>query len=113
MGFRAHGMRTWLIQRLSAVYLAVYILFTTGFFILNTPVDYGAWHAVIATPLISISLVLFFASLLMHAYVGVRDILIDYLPNLAVRFVVMSTVILSLIIEGVWIAMVLFSVVKI
>jgi len=100
---KASGFRAWLLQRVSAVYLALYLLYLVFHFSLNAPADYTAWHAWLAKPLTGIFMALFFLSLLMHAWIGVRDIVIDYVHPLAVRLLVLTGVALLLTGCGFWV----------
>ncbi len=113
MSWRVQGMRTWLWQRLTAVYM---LLFGIGFslFVVTQNIDnYQAWRSLFEMPAISIASALFFFSLLYHAWVGVRDILIDYIKWSTIRFVVWTLITVGLIALGIWVAMMLYSVVAI
>ena len=77
MSLQAQGMRTWLLQRLTAIYIAVYSLSLIAWIVSNFSVNYSNWYSVFSRPLILISTVLFYLPLFSHARVGVRDILVD------------------------------------
>lgn len=112
MTWRAHGMRAWLLQRLSACYLAAYFI---GFLVLTficTPESYIDWRDTFAYPAINIATVLFFVALLIHAWVGIRDILIDYVHPTMLRFILLNGLMLALLSMGIWIMFILFSVIK-
>lgn len=85
MSRRASGLRAWFLQRASAIYLLLFFLYMLQHLIFNAPSDHLAWQSWVAQPLVSFGLLLFFASLLLHAWVGIRDVLIDYLHPTAVR----------------------------
>jgi succinate dehydrogenase / fumarate reductase membrane anchor subunit len=113
MSWRAQGMRTWLLQRLTAIYM---LLFCFGFAIYvsgQTVSDFASWQAVFHHPFINITTLIFFYSLLYHAWVGVRDILIDYVGLSWLRFMLWIVVTLLLVTMGVWVSMILYSVVVI
>ena len=52
---------------------------------------------------------LFVAALLIHAWVGIRDIILDYVHPFGARLVVLSLFALMLITSGLWAARVLFN----
>jgi succinate dehydrogenase / fumarate reductase membrane anchor subunit len=79
------GLRAWLVQRISAVYMLLFMLVLFVHFLVDPPHDYLAWHDWIRNPYISIAVFVFFAALLLHAWVGVRDVLMDYVHPLALR----------------------------
>jgi len=112
MTWRAQGMRAWLLQRLSAVYLAVYIIGSVVLFSLCTPENYSAWRDTFAHPVMNIASLLFFVALMVHAWVGVRDILIDYVHPVMLRFVLMNALMFALLSMGIWITFILFTVIK-
>lgn len=92
MSRRASGLRAWFLQRATAVYLALFVLYVLQHIIFNGPVDHAAWRTWVAQPLVSLGLLLFFASLLLHAWVGVRDVIIDYLHPTAIRLGVLTLI---------------------
>jgi succinate dehydrogenase / fumarate reductase membrane anchor subunit len=85
MSRRATGLRAWFLQRVSAIYLLLFILFSLQHMIVCPPQDFAAWQGWVAQPLVGLGLLLFFASVLLHAWVGFRDVLIDYLHPTALR----------------------------
>lgn len=111
MSWRAQGMRTWLLQRLTAVYMLLYAV-GFGFYIYqHDVVDYNSWRALFTHPVANLATGLFFFAVLYHAWVGVRDILIDYVHNTAMRFILWVVITMGLILLGLWSAMILISVV--
>ena len=113
MTFRAQGMRAWLLQRLSSVYMAMFIIGVLVWYLLTDTISYNAWRELLAQPVIAIAVVLFFCSLLIHAWVGMRDVLIDYVPIMGLRLVILLGIAVFLLAMGVWVAFILISVVKI
>lgn len=111
MNWRAQGLRAWMWQRLSAVYLAVFIPVALLTLLIAAPSDYAAWRALFASPLVGVSVGLFFAALLIHAWVGVRDILIDYVHPLGLRLFLMAGVIGALLAMATWVLILILSVV--
>ncbi len=81
----ATGLRAWAFQRITAIYLLLFFIFLLGHFVLSPPVDYAAWRSWVAQPAISIAGYLFFLSLMLHAWVGIRDVLIDYVHPPVIR----------------------------
>jgi len=111
--FRAQGMRAWLLQRLSAVYLALWLTAAGLSWLWHGAWDYAAWRNLLAQPVINISLALFFIAILIHAWVGIRDVLVDYVPRMSLRFVLLVVIATYLLAMGIWAALVLISVVRI
>jgi succinate dehydrogenase / fumarate reductase membrane anchor subunit len=96
------GLKAWLVQRLTAVYLAVFVLFAAIKFIWLPPQDYSQWIAWVAHPFINAALALFILSLLLHAWIGLRDVIMDYVKSAAVRAGLFAMLILLLSGCGLW-----------
>ena len=101
------GLRAWLVQRVSAVYMLFFIVFLLSHFIIDPPKSYLAWQGWMLSPGISIATSVFFAALLVHAWVGVRDVIMDYVHPIAVRILVLVSLALGLIAIGVWVIRIL------
>ncbi len=99
---RVSGMQAWALQRITAVYLAIYIVYMIGFFIFTPPVSYEAWQLWVARPHVSMAMLLFFGSVFLHAWVGVRNVLIDYVHLFSLRFTLLTLVGMALLACGVW-----------
>lgn len=103
MSRKVSGFRAWVLQRLSAIYLAAYFSYLLLHFSLSPPADHMQWRAWLADPLISVGMALFFLALLMHAWIGLRDVVIDYVHPLAARLTVLSGIALLLTGCGFWV----------
>ena len=76
------GLSDWVIQRASAVILAVYTVGLAGWFLL-CPVDYAAWLALNQCLPMQIANTLALLALVAHAWIGVWTILTDYVTTRA------------------------------
>lgn len=74
-----YGLRDWLAQRITAALMAVYTLILIGVFLKNSSVTFAVWKDLFSRGWMRIATLLFAASLAWHAWVGVRDILMDYI----------------------------------
>ena len=90
-----YGTRDWLAQRITAVVMAVYTIFALAVFA-STPSTYEAWKALFAQGWMRIATLLFMASLAWHAWVGVRDILMDYVKHDGLRLALQVATVLLL-----------------
>lgn len=110
MSWRAQGLRAWLLQRLTALYMIVYLLLAAIIVSCRFPLDYAGWHKLFQHPVNNIATIFLFASVFFHAWVGVRDILVDYIHPQPVRFT--ALVLVSLLMLGMmtWIVFLMFGV---
>ena len=113
MSFQAQGMRAWLLQRLTAVYIAIYILSIIVWFACDLPINYDSWVTLISHPVILIATVLFYISLFIHAWVGIRDILFDYIKPIGLRFTLLTSLAFFLIVMTLWLFIIFVSLVKV
>ena len=88
----ASGTRAWLLQRLTAVYMLVFLVFTLGRFALDPPASHEAWRSWIGSGGMRVATVLFFVGLVLHAWVGLRDVAMDYVKTPAFRVVLLALV---------------------
>ncbi len=98
------GLRAWLLQRLTAVYMIGFIVFLLAHFATDAPQSYELWRAWMMRPEVSIATFVFFTALLMHAWVGIRDVVLDYLQPMIVRVPVLAIAGFSLLAMETWIA---------
>ena len=80
-----YGLRDWLAQRVTAVIMAVYSIIAVAIFILNKNITYAVWRDLFSHGWMRVATLLFMASLAWHAWVGVRDILMDYVKPAGLR----------------------------
>jgi succinate dehydrogenase / fumarate reductase membrane anchor subunit len=74
-----YGLRDWLAQRITAAIMAVYTVIMAAVFLKNAPFTFTSWKALFAQGWMRVATLLFAVSLAWHAWVGVRDILMDYI----------------------------------
>lgn len=100
-GFTGSGSRDWIMQRLSAIVLAVYSVVVVGFFLFSD-VNYEAWKGfMLSLPMKLFSLVAIL-SLVAHAWVGMWTVLTDYVKSSGLRLVIQSLVIIAVLVYLFW-----------
>ena len=83
-----YGMRDWLSQRVTAVLMALFtLLLLAQLLFAKGPMGYELWAGIFATQWMKVLSFVVFISLGWHAWVGVRDILMDYVKSAALRLV--------------------------
>ena len=101
MSRQASGLKAWVVQRASAVYLALFIVYLLLYFTLAPPTDHAALAAWASRPWVSATFLLFIPLLLAHAWIGIRDVLIDYVHPGA-RVGLLTLFVLVLLGSGLW-----------
>ncbi|MDH5423841.1 MAG: succinate dehydrogenase, hydrophobic membrane anchor protein [Gammaproteobacteria bacterium] len=104
------GLRPWVLQRLTAVYLVVYAVYVVAYWLIFADLGFDSWRSWVATELNQILLGLFYLAVLIHAWVGVRDILLDYVKPLLLKLMLLFAVAVFLIGSGFWLLKILMMV---
>ena len=104
-----YGLRDWLAQRATAVVMLVYTLLLLAALVMLPKFDYWHWKALWSLPLMRYATLLFMAALLLHAWVGVRNIFMDYIKPPGLRLMLYVLVILALLAYGAWSVQILWG----
>ena len=102
-----HGLRPWLIQRISALYIALFVFYAVLSLAAADEIGYQQWFDWLFKPVNIIAVGLFVIALLLHAWIGMRDIILDYIHNTLLRMLAFTLVIVVLIACGLWSAKIL------
>lgn len=104
-----YGLRDWLVQRVTAAVMALYLLSLAGWLLMQPAFGYDIWSELFAGSLMRSFSLLFLLSLFYHAWIGVRDIVMDYVKPAGIRLLVHVLVILTLILYVIWAAQILWG----
>ncbi len=110
MSRSASGLKAWLVQRVTALYLALFLTYLVLYLLLDPPLDYTQWLTWVSRPWVSVGLLLFIPLLLAHAWVGIRDVLMDYVKPLGARVGAMAVFALVFLASGLWALKAIYSV---
>ena len=91
-----YGLRDWLAQRVTAAIMAVYTVIVLVSLIGGAPLSYAVWKDLFTQGWMRVATLLFVASLAWHAWVGMRDILMDYAKPAVTRLALEVLVLLML-----------------
>lgn len=103
------GTGTWLLQRATAVVLAVALPGLVVYFLLAFPFDFAKWQALFSLPGMRVLMLCAGAALALHAWVGMRDIFMDYVHSTGLRLALYLAVIVTLAGSIIWLAAVLWG----
>ena len=82
-----YGMRDWLSQRVTAALMALFTLVLLVQLLLPGPLGYDRWAGIFSAQWMKVLTFVVVLSLAWHAWVGVRDILMDYVKPVGSRLV--------------------------
>jgi succinate dehydrogenase membrane anchor subunit len=104
-----YGLGGWIAQRVSAVVMAVYTLFALALLCWKAPGSYAEWRALFAGGFVRLFTMLALAALVYHAWIGMRDILMDYAKPAGVRFALEAAVAVTLVFYLLWAAAIVWG----
>ncbi len=96
------GLRAWLVQRLSAVYMLGFIPFALLHFLFDPPHSFETWRNWVSATEVTIAIAGFFVALIAHAWVGLRDVMMDYISSIALRAASLALLAIVLLAILVW-----------
>ncbi|MGB1291664.1 MAG: succinate dehydrogenase, hydrophobic membrane anchor protein [Pseudoalteromonas sp.] len=79
------GIHDFILLRASAIILALYTLFLVGFFVSTPEVTFEIWQAFFSNVCTKIFTILAIFALLIHAWIGVWQVLSDYIKPALLR----------------------------
>ena len=104
-----YGLRDWLIQRITAVVMAVYSVALAGYLLLQPHLNYDVWTELFSGQLMRTFTLLFLLNLFYHAWIGIRNIVMDYVKPAGVRLVIHVLVILVSLLYAIWAVQILWG----
>ncbi len=104
-----YGLRDWLIQRITAVVMALYALFIAAYLLWQRRLDYDTWTALFSNNVVRSFTLLFLLSVFYHAWIGMRDIVMDYVRPAGMRLAIHVAVILALLMYVIWSVQILWG----
>lgn len=84
-----YGLKDWIIQRATAIIMALFTVLFLAVVLIVGPDSFAAWRGVFANGFMKFATFLFLVSLFYHAWIGVRDIWMDYIKPDGLRLLLM------------------------
>lgn len=104
-----YGTSGFLLQRFTAVVMALYTLGVLACVLVDAPHSYAEWKALFGGTFMRLATMLFFAALLYHAWIGMRDIFMDYVKPMGLRLALEFAVAVVLVLYLIWAASILWG----
>ena len=80
-----YGFRDWLAQRVTAVLMALFTIVLLLQVLVGGPMGYEKWAGIFARQWMKVFTFVVIVSLLYHAWVGMRDIWMDYIKPVGLK----------------------------
>ena len=101
------GLSPWLLQRISAVFISAFMLYVLVCLLSSSFISYANWLNWLYSPINTIFVGVFSVALLFHAWIGVRDIILDYIHHFVLRIFFLISIVSVLFASGFWITKIL------
>lgn len=101
-GSAHRGLGEWILQRLTAVYMSGFVIFLFLHWIAAPVSGYQAWRQWVGSVPVRVATTLFFAGIIVHAWIGLRSVYMDYLHALWLRTAVVIVTAVMLAAVLVW-----------
>lgn len=92
-----YGLRDWLVQRITAVLMGLFTLVVLVQVLLPGAMGYDKWAAIFSQQWMKVLTFVAIVSLAWHAWVGMRDVLMDYVKAVGARLTLQVAVIVWLV----------------
>lgn len=92
-----YGLSDWLSQRITAVLMALFTVAVIVQVLLPGEMGYDKWSAIFASQWMKVLTFTVVVALLVHAWVGMRDLWMDYVKPVAVRLTLQALTIVWLV----------------
>ena len=104
-----YGWMDFLAQRITAVVMALYTLLVIAIALYSGGIDYAGWRALFGHTAFRIATLLFALALLWHAWIGMRDIWMDYVKPTALRLTLEVLTVIGLVGYVAWTLLILWG----
>ncbi|OCQ51777.1 Succinate dehydrogenase hydrophobic membrane anchor subunit [Photorhabdus australis subsp. thailandensis] len=90
------GIHDWLLLRASAIIIVLYVIYILGFVAVTSDITYEVWRSFFSSSITKVFTVLALFSILAHAWIGMWQVLTDYVKPLALRLVLQLAIVVAL-----------------
>jgi succinate dehydrogenase / fumarate reductase membrane anchor subunit len=105
-----YGLKDWLAQRVTAIVMVLYTVILLAAFLSGNNFSYEGWAGLFAQQWFKLFSLVTFLALFYHAWVGMRDIWMDYVKHVGLRLTLQIATVLWLIACAAWTVQILWSV---
>jgi succinate dehydrogenase / fumarate reductase membrane anchor subunit len=105
-----YGVKDWLAQRVTAIVMVLYTVILLGTFLTAQNFTYEGWAGLFAHQWFKLFSLVTFLGLFYHAWVGLRDIWMDYVKPVGIRLTLQIATVLWLLACAAWAVQILWSV---
>ncbi|WP_338562211.1 succinate dehydrogenase membrane anchor subunit [Erwinia sp. E_sp_B04_7] len=97
-----NGVHDWLLLRASAIVMTLYVLYILGFVLMSGTLTYDIWRGFFASNFTKVFTLLTLFSILIHGWVGMWQVLTDYIKSVALRLMLQLVVVVALLVYAIY-----------
>ncbi|ARJ40732.1 succinate dehydrogenase, hydrophobic membrane anchor protein [Pantoea alhagi] len=97
-----NGVQDWLLLRATAILITLYTLYILGFIIVSDTLTYDIWRAFFASSFTKVFTLLTLFSTVIHGWIGMWQVLTDYVKPLAWRLLLQLVIVVTLLVYAIY-----------
>lgn len=91
-----NGVHDYILVRASAIVLTLYIIYMVGFFAISGDITWQVWSGFFSSAFTKVFTLLALFSILIHAWIGMWQVLTDYVKPVALRLSLQLFIVVAL-----------------
>jgi succinate dehydrogenase / fumarate reductase membrane anchor subunit len=92
-----YGLKEWIIQRITAIVMVVFTVILLVDYCITGSATYEGWASLFSNQFMKLLTLVTFISLSYHAWIGIRDIWMDYIKPVSIRLTLQVLSVLYLV----------------
>jgi succinate dehydrogenase / fumarate reductase, membrane anchor subunit len=92
-----YGLKEWILQRVTATVMVLFTIILLVDYLITGSATYEGWSSLFSNQFMKLLTLLTFLSLFYHAWIGMRDIWMDYIKPVSVRLTLQVLTVLYLV----------------
>jgi len=93
-----NGVHDWLLLRAAAMVITLYVLYILGFLVVSDTLTYDIWRGFFASSFTKVFTLLTLLSILVHGWIGMWQVLTDYVKPVGLRLMLQLVVVVALLV---------------
>ncbi|MXP67537.1 succinate dehydrogenase membrane anchor subunit [Pantoea sp. Aalb] len=105
-----NGIHDWLLVRVSAIIMLLYTIYIIGFITITDKITYEIWYSLFSSFFTKFFTLLTLISILIHGWIGIWQVLTDYVKKLSIRLLLQIIIVIALLSYVIYGTIVIWSV---
>ncbi|MBK0004737.1 succinate dehydrogenase membrane anchor subunit [Erwinia sp. S43] len=97
-----NGIHDWLLLRAAAMVMTLYVIYILGFLVMSGTLTYDIWRGFFASSFTKVFTLLTLFSILVHGWIGMWQVLTDYIKPLALRMMLQLVIVVALLVYAIY-----------